>query len=226
MHKSLITNGLAALLVCVGYVSPYYGDITMTTGLFALSGGVTNWLAVHMLFEKVPLMYGSGVVPRRFVEFKSTLRALIMAEFFSAEQIERFVAEGPWSAEEISKQVDEDLIFDGIVQVIETSQLGSMLSMVGGRQALEPLREPVGEKVRELMATVVYDVSTADDENPLIGRLIDQIERIIDQRLAELTPEHVKTIVEDIIRQHLGWLVVWGGVVGGLMGLLIAIVSV
>jgi uncharacterized membrane protein YheB (UPF0754 family) len=78
----------------------------------------------------------------------------------------------------------------------------------------------------ELMATVVYDVSTADDENPLIGRLIDQIERIIDQRLAELTPEHVKTIVEDIIRQHLGWLVVWGGVVGGLMGLLIAIVSV
>ena len=42
MHKSLITNSLAALLVCVGYVSPHYGDITMTTGLFALSGGVTN----------------------------------------------------------------------------------------------------------------------------------------------------------------------------------------
>ena len=30
----------------------------------------------------------------------------------------------------------------------------------------------------------------------------------------------VKTIVQDMIREHLGWLVVWGGVFGGLIGLL------
>ncbi len=28
----------------------------------------------------------------------------------------------------------------------------------------------------------------------------------------------VKTIIEDMIRKHLGWLVVWGGVFGGLIG--------
>ncbi|MEC8594491.1 MAG: DUF445 domain-containing protein, partial [SAR324 cluster bacterium] len=33
-------------------------------------------------------------------------------------------------------------------------------------------------------------------------------------------PERVKEIVEDMIRQHLDWLVVWGGVFGGLIGLL------
>ena len=101
MHKSLITNCLAALLACIGYFTPHYGDIIMMTGLFALSGGVTNWLAVHMLFEKVPLMYGSGVVPRRFAEFKGTLRALLMSEFFSKEQVEQFLADGPLSAEEV-----------------------------------------------------------------------------------------------------------------------------
>ena len=30
----------------------------------------------------------------------------------------------------------------------------------------------------------------------------------------------VKDIVQTMIRQHLGWLVVWGGVFGGLIGLL------
>ena len=29
-------------------------------GLFGLSGGLTNWLAVHI--EKVPLLIGSGVI--------------------------------------------------------------------------------------------------------------------------------------------------------------------
>jgi hypothetical protein len=29
----------------------------------------------------------------------------------------------------------------------------------------------------------------------------------------------VKEIIQTMIRQHLGWLVVWGGVFGGLIGL-------
>ena len=39
-------------------------------GLFALSGGLTNWLAIHMLFERIPFLYGSGVIPERFEDFK------------------------------------------------------------------------------------------------------------------------------------------------------------
>jgi hypothetical protein len=43
--------------------------------------------------------------------------------------------------------------------------------------------------------------------------------------LQELTPEQVKLIVQKMIRQHLGWLVVWGGVIGGLMGVAFAALS-
>ena len=50
--------------------------------------------------------------------------------------------------------------------------------------------------------------------------MTERIEGIVRQRLDELTPERVKEIVEDMIRQHLDWLVVWGGVFGGLIGLL------
>ncbi|MEM7405917.1 MAG: DUF445 family protein [Pseudomonadota bacterium] len=225
MTKGFLTNCLAALVAIAGYFAPHYGEVIMMTGLFALSGGVTNWLAVHMLFEKVPLMYGSGVVPRRFAEFKSTLRDLIMSEFFTREQVERFLAEGPLSPAKLGEQVDRDRVFDGMVEVIEASSLGSMLSMVGGRKALEPLREPMSVKLAELIASVVEGTSETGVESTLADRLVAQIEHLIDQRLDELTPEHVKAIVEDIIKEHLGWLVVWGGVVGGLIGLVVALAN-
>jgi len=35
----------------------------------------------------------------------------------------------------------------------------------------------------------------------------------------ELTPVMVKEIVQTFMKEHLGWLVVWGGFFGGLIGL-------
>ncbi|HEC74771.1 MAG TPA: DUF445 domain-containing protein, partial [Methylophaga aminisulfidivorans] len=46
------------------------------------------------------------------------------------------------------------------------------------------------------------------------------IEHIVKSRLDEMTPLMVKNIIQRMIKEHLGWLVVWGGVFGGLIGLL------
>jgi len=67
VNKSVITNGLAAIIFIVGYSLEQ--QIILYIGLFALSGAITNWLAIHMLFEKVPGLYGSGVIPARFEDF-------------------------------------------------------------------------------------------------------------------------------------------------------------
>ena len=78
MNKSLITNGIAVSLIFAAVVTEGQLKHTLlTTGLFALAGGVTNWLAIHMLFEKVPGLYGSGVISARFEEFKTGLHALV-----------------------------------------------------------------------------------------------------------------------------------------------------
>ena len=55
--------------------------------------------------------------------------------------------------------------------------------------------------------------------------MIDKVDAIVMQRLNELTPEMVKTIVQDMIHKHLGWLVVWGGVFGGFIGLIFSVVG-
>ena len=73
-------------MLATGPYQPYI----LSTGLFALSGGITNWLAVHMLFERVPGLYGSGVIQIRFEEFKLGIRNLIMQQFFQHGDLEAF----------------------------------------------------------------------------------------------------------------------------------------
>ena len=59
-NKSFLTNLTAVLIIVAGYLFPIEPDLIKPIGFFALSGAITNWLAIHMLFEKVPFLYGSG----------------------------------------------------------------------------------------------------------------------------------------------------------------------
>jgi uncharacterized membrane protein YheB (UPF0754 family) len=73
----------------------------------------------------------------------------------------------------------------------------------------------------ELSAAFANRLADATHSDAVLAR----IEAVVDRRLQELTPQQVKIIVQAMIRKHLGWLVVWGGVVGGLMGLLFSAIS-
>ena len=221
-NKSLTTNIAALAIIAASYLSPKYDEIIYLIGLFALSGGITNWLAIHMLFEKVPFFYGSGVIPSRFEEFKLGIKNLVMTEFFTAQNIDVFVKQQSdiFSAD-LNKMIDFDRVFDGLVEAIEGSSMGSLLAMLGGKKALLPLKEPITLKLQEIIWEM-EESKTVDKK--LTSSLLNQVEQIIDQRLDELTPVHVKNIIQEMIRKHLGWLVVWGGVVGGIIGFAVAIV--
>ncbi|GAA6184759.1 MULTISPECIES: DUF445 domain-containing protein [Alteromonadaceae] len=231
MNKSIATNGLAALLVLVGFGLD--NSIVKTVGLFALSGALTNWLAVHMLFEKVPGLYGSGVIPEHFEDFKLGIRNLIMEQFFNSENIQRFLTDNKPSLAihvgALLKKVDLNPTFDSLVAVIKESSFGQMLGMFGGEAALEPLKQPFVTKMETSLEGIVQDPAfMAALQEQLAGSnsnddLIANINKIVEQRLNELTPTMVKVLVQQMIKQHLAWLVVWGGVFGGLIGLIAAI---
>ena len=221
-NKSLTTNIAALAIIAFSYLSPKYNEIIYLIGLFALSGGITNWLAIHMLFEKVPFFYGSGVIPSRFEEFKLGIKHLVMTEFFTPQNIDVFVEQQSdiFSAD-LNKMIDFDRVFDGLVEAIEGSSMGSLLAMLGGKKALLPLKEPITLKLQE----IIWEMKGSKTvDKKLTSSLLNQVEQIIDQRLEELTPVHVKNIIQEMIRKHLGWLVVWGGVVGGIIGFAVAIV--
>lgn len=227
MNKSLLTNLLALALLAGGYQTD--NQIAFYAGLFAFSGAITNWLAIHMLFEKVPGLYGSGVIPARFEEFKAAIKNLMMEQFFTAENIDRFLNKEmsgkTLNLEPVLEKVDFNPTFDSLVNVIANSSFGSMLAMFGGAEALQPLKEPFIEKMQEAVVEIsqsdaVKEALKGQLESPAMMEEIQaNIENIIDQRLSELTPKLVKEIVQKMIKEHLGWLVVWGGVFGGLIGI-------
>ena len=220
LNKSLTTNLVALAIICASYLSPKYSEIIYLTGLFAFSGGITNWLAIHMLFEKVPFFYGSGVIPNRFEEFKLGIKKLVMTEFFTPKNINVFIEQQTEIlSTDISNMIDFDRVFDGLVEAIESSSMGSMLALLGGRKALQPLKEPIILKLQEIINEIKEAKSLQTGEQNLTSPLLTQVEQIIDQRLNQLTPGQVKDIIQEMIRKHLGWLVVWGGAVGGFIGL-------
>lgn len=234
MNKSVITNLISILLLIIGY--QIQNTIVLYAGLFAFSGAITNWLAIHMLFEKVPGLYGSGVIPARFEEFKAAIKHLMMDQFFTQKNIDKFVNQGMSSATSLDlapviKKIDLSPSFDSLTDVIMNSSFGGMLTMLGGVEAIQPLKQPFVEK----MQSSIIDISQSEQVKQALKEQFEQpamlediqtnIEKIIDQRLNELTPKMVKEIVQTMIQKHLGWLVVWGGIFGGLIGVISAIIS-
>jgi hypothetical protein len=227
LNKSFITHFIAVILTALSFVIPNeQSSLLLFAGLFALSGALTNHLAIHMLFEKVPLLYGSGVIPLRFEAFKESIKNLMMNEFFTKEQLDDFFKneEKKIDLEPIIQETDFTPAFDALSKTVMESSFGGMLGMFGGESALDGLREPFSLK----MKTAVVNIVSSDSFNqtlqnhmqnsPLSDDMINSIERVIDARLNELTPQIVKEIVQKLIKEHLDWLVVWGGVFGGLIG--------
>jgi len=128
------------------------------------------------------------------------------------------------------QNVNFNPVFDSLLEVIETSRFGPMLSMVGGIEALNPLREPFIEKlkiaVKKISETQQFkDSFTEQFSNRYLSEeILKKVDEIVKKRLEELTPDLVKKIIEDIIHKHLGWLVVWGGVFGGIIGMITTLI--
>ena len=234
MNKSDITNLITVLIMAYGYSNG--NDMIFMVGLFALSGAVTNTLAIHMLFEKVPFLYGSGVIESKFSQFKLSIHNLLMHQFFTRENLTRFFEEEVSSAkktidfEKILNKTDFSLAYESLKESVMQSSFGGMLGMFGGESALEPLREPFTKKLQASIISISSTqefqeiVSDALKSENLSEDIYNKLSYIVDARLEELTPAMVKEIVQDMIKEHLGWLVIWGAVFGGLIGLVSTLV--
>jgi len=228
---SFATNAIAAAVVGLSYcfANTPYQSVLSSVGCYALSGALTNWLAIYMLFEKIPFLYGSGVIPERFESFKGGIRNLIMSEFFTTDNINAVVSLKPsketWRT--LANDLDYDKMYDALANGLLESQMGKLLAMVGGQSAVESLRQPVQNKLRSV---IVETLSDENLQNQLLKKIQNQeqflskIEGIVEHRLDALTPNMVKNIIQKMIREHLGWLVVWGGIFGGLIGLIASFV--
>lgn len=235
MNKSNITNIITVIAMLFGYFSG--NNLIYMVGLFAFSGAITNSLAIHMLFEKVPFLYGSGVIESKFSQFKISIHNLLMNQFFTREHLTRFFQEEVSSAkktidfEKILNKTDFSPAYESLKESVMQSSFGGMLGMFGGEAALEPLREPFTKKLQASIISISASdafqevVNEALKSEDLSQDVYEKLSRIVNLRLEELTPKMVKEIVQEMIKEHLGWLVIWGGVFGGVIGLFSAVIQ-
>lgn len=227
--KSFLTNLLSLLLFLLGFISPIWGPQLKAVGSYALSGAITNWLAIYMLFERIPGLYGSGIIPLKFEEFKRGISRMIMKQFFTRENLERFLGNQSAQlieADVILEAIDREILFNKLMDAVQSSPFGPMLGMFGGIDGVKKsLRQPFEKKIEEAIREIVESPKFGEILHKVLARdfagpgLMDKIEQVVQSRLEELTPQMVKDIIQDMIRSHLGWLVVWGGVFGAILGL-------
>lgn len=233
LNKNLTPNLIAAGIILLSFVLPESSaSIVRTVGLFALSGAITNWLAVHMLFERVPGLYGSGIIPLHFEKFKTGILELVTEELFNPENVSKSFASSEASAAIDFAPAIERINFDGaweqLMTVIRESAFGGMIGMIGGEEALEPMRDSFTSKMRKFLQesanseSFQKSLSSGLSSGAASDVFRKKIQNIVEARLDELTPEMVKEIIQKMIREHLGWLVVWGAVFGGIIGLITA----
>lgn len=230
--KNTLPTLLSLIVFALSYIvqEPFQSPLR-AMGLFAFSGAITNWLAVYMLFERIPFIYGSGVIPSRFESLKSALFDLVKNNLFKMDNVQKAFKKDDtdggfkFDADPIIDTINLDKAYDQLKQAILESSFGSVLNMMGGESVLEPLREKITEKLRGF----IRDTAEGEDFQKAIksglskvtgsDSFMVKIEQIVKDRLDELTPVMVNDIMKDMIREHLGWLVVWGAVFGGLLGL-------
>jgi len=202
----------------------------LSFGLFGFSGGITNWLAIKMLFDKIPFLYGSGVIPQQFRQIRQTIKDVILDTFFDPRFLDKYVSQkaGQFTSslnlEEKIKQMLESPIVDQIIdeKLLElgTRPEGMFLTMMGITPAsLKPMIKPfvlgMGADIGPLLLNN-FDISKIFN----ISKLRGEIDSLMTTKLQELTPEIVKKLMEQVIRTHLGWLIVWGNIFGSFIGIL------
>ncbi len=259
INKGALSNIVSGTLLSTGLVlaaadiGGTFQELVLTIGLFAFSGGITNALAVKMLFDRIPGLVGSGVIQHRFEEIREEIKRLILDEFFTEENLREFLRDksenvdllsylqGPGDSNPAlafvesqwdkltSPEVLDPLLDQQVDKIFESSALGGLLSLVGKDTVqgiigtfVESFTASLKEKVLERAANFSANPSELGlqlDEERLVSDIRREVDHLLEKRLESLGPEQVKHIIEDVIRRHLGWLVVWGNVFGALIGL-------
>ncbi len=192
LSYSVMINAILAIFVGSGYLLQHFtkikplGHVLTTLGLYGLSGSVTNVVAVIMIFDKIPFIIGSGLIEENFEGFKEKLKDILVSYLFSK----------PPSLSTLAKNIHYQNVAEKLYPHLLKTSFGVMFQWLSIDQVAALLREI---HIEEVIAHS-FGPKEWDDY------LTTQIEK--------LTPNQLKTLVFQILEDHLQWLVFWGAALG------------
>lgn len=211
-------------------------ELVRAAGLFGFTGGVTNWLGIKLIFNRIPGVFFSGAITKNFMITKKLMANFILESFFSPSQVKKYIGEKTrmyLTADSIDDQLEkllnsastESMINEQLDVFMGTPQ-GLRLSMLGITKAkLKPLMKlhlmSIKTSIVPLLLSCIESVEILNADH-----LREQIVDLISTRTHELSAQQVKHLVKDAVYRHLNWIVFWGSVLGAIVGCLAELASV
>lgn len=203
-------------------------------GLFGFSGGMTNWLAIRMMFDKVPFLIGSGILLKHFIEIRENVKKTTMDTYFDAGHITSYVqqkTEMILSALQLEESIRDiirspevqQLIEEKIDDMYETPEgmvLGMMVNKSKMKTSIMPSIENIGGDIVPLVSQMIRSSEHLTEDN-----LREKIDEMITSKLVEMEPGLVIGVVKDMVETELGWVIIWGNIFGGLLGIILEIAT-
>jgi hypothetical protein len=186
----------------------------LSFGLFSFAGGITNWLAIKMLFDKIPLLYGSGVIPRQFKAIRETIKTTIMNTFFDSNYLETYLndrAKGFLADVDVGSRIKKGMELPSfevklVAKLQELSEkpdgmlLQTMAGMFGGIEPLVPFVKPLIIGLADEFANSLVENFDIKDYIS-VDKIRGELDSLMTKKLELLTPEIVKVLIEDVIKE-------------------------
>ena len=182
--------------------------------LAAITGWVTNYLAIKMLFhpkQKVKVLFLTiqGIFPKRQDLLAERLGKIVASELFSFNDIkERFTSTS--TAAEINKVLDEKLE-DFLDSKLKTMM--PMLAMFLNSDAKARIKDTLHLEFQNILPDILNKYSEK------LERDID-IEKIVSQKVAAFSSDKLEQILYSIMKKEFKFIEILGGVLGFLIGLI------
>jgi len=222
LHIGNVANYIAFIIAIIGFILRFGTDhdeiskYVLSCGLMAVTGGFTNFIAIKMLFDKM-ILPGSGIIPARFKEIRLVVKNVIMKNFFDEKYLNYYL-KNKILAVDLEKKMEDFLAGDRLVTMLEGA-LGSDAKMF--LPVIKPYLVKIGKRLAPLLKEKIQTMNLAED----LGQMKEEIDNFLTDRLKDLTAEKVKLLLEDIMREHLNWLIFWGTVFGACLGIICAAIN-
>ena len=180
----------------------------------AITGWVTNYLAIKMLFhprKKVNLLLFSvqGIFPKRQEVLAERLGQIVAKELFSFKDIkDRFTSTS--TAVEINKVLDEKL--EDFLEVKMKTTL-PMLAMFLNKDAKVKIKDTLHMEFQNILPDILNKYSEK------LERDID-IEEIVSKKVSAFSSDKLENILFSIMKKEFKFIELLGGVLGFLIGII------
>ncbi len=190
------------------------GDVALPI-VGALVGTVTNWLAIQMLFypkqkkRYLGLIEYQGMFPARQAEIAAGLGAVSARDFIVPTEIFKDLADGvvPNALEDVHADAAEGWLREKI------PPLGQVIDGMLNEDERGTVRRGAMQSFPELKATGLGELASVAGDN------VD-VSGILTSRLSAMDKDGFEGIIRGLFEREELYLIIYGGLLGGIMGFL------